>query len=453
MSLHVVLLAGKGDSFVPPISRGERVIRFAIDGAPGGPHQQLRPRVWAYIDAFRLTPSQTAIDLYRAAAAVYAADYRIPRSSGYDGWTRDIVLHLPVSDVSTWGGARDLFVQFLSFLTGDRWRVELRHRVASRPPKNPKNQGVLGNLRAVAVCLLSGGVDSFVGAADALAEGRDLALVSHNAAGPHRFSSPAQQIIVRALRSRFPARGIGHLKFGFDPPPADDRTTFKEDSQRSRSLLFFALGVLVASALEPAGTPLIVPENGFVSLNVPLTRSRLGSLSTRTTHPYTMHLFERLLTALGLATAIETPYRFLSKGQMLERSGAPDVIHANIDRTISCAHPNPWRHDPARPQAHCGYCVPCIIRRAALLTVGWDRKEDYRFDVIGERQALSERRASDVRAFEIALARARYRANEADVLQAGPLPPGTGEVDQYVQVYRAGLDEVAVLLTGEPLEA
>ena len=31
---------------------------------------------------------------------------------------------------------------------------------------------------------------------------------------------------------------------------------------------------------------ILVPENGVISINVPLTVRRVGTLSTRTTHPY-----------------------------------------------------------------------------------------------------------------------------------------------------------------------
>jgi hypothetical protein len=62
-----------------------------------------------------------------------------------------------------------------------------------------------------------------------------------------------------------------------------------ERSQRARSIIFFAYGVLAATALKRYhdGQPvtLYVCENGFIAINPSLTTARLGSLSTRTTHP------------------------------------------------------------------------------------------------------------------------------------------------------------------------
>ena len=76
-------------------------------------------------------------------------------------------------------------------------------------------------------------------------------------------------------------------------PPLIDPEHVGESTMRSRSILFLALGTLVGSALG-LGTGLVVPENGLISLNVPLTFGRGGSHSTRTTHPHTIALYRRL---------------------------------------------------------------------------------------------------------------------------------------------------------------
>lgn len=64
-----------------------------------------------------------------------------------------------------------------------------------------------------------------------------------------------------------------------------------EDTTRSRSLMFFAHAIVLASGIGHH-VDLYVPENGVISLNIPLTVMRLGSLSTRTTHPYFMGMFQ-----------------------------------------------------------------------------------------------------------------------------------------------------------------
>ena len=89
---------------------------------------------------------------------------------------------------------------------------------------------------------------------------------------------------------------------------------------RSRSLLYLALG-LAAAAGFGVTTPLIIPENGWISLNPPLTTNRLGSLSTRTTHPYFLEELTGLWQAAGIETPLVNPYNNLTKGEIVRRCG------------------------------------------------------------------------------------------------------------------------------------
>src|SRR5206468_929889 len=66
-----------------------------------------------------------------------------------------------------------------------------------------------------------------------------------------------------------------------------------ESSTRGRSFLFFALAALAASGI-PGRTTFYVPENGLISLNVPLDILRVGACSTRTTHPFYMARWQDL---------------------------------------------------------------------------------------------------------------------------------------------------------------
>jgi len=81
----------------------------------------------------------------------------------------------------------------------------------------------------------------------------------------------------------------------------------------------------VASAVDPA-CPLYVPENGFIGINVPLSASRSGSASTRTTHPHFMALMRQVLDAVGLPNPVVNPYRLATKGEALAASRDPDLL-------------------------------------------------------------------------------------------------------------------------------
>src|SRR5438132_700143 len=77
---------------------------------------------------------------------------------------------------------------------------------------------------------------------------------------------------IAALRQRYDANVAPYYRFWVSPPKIALGVT--EITTRGRSMLFLALGAAVADAVQ--ATQLIVPENGFISLNVPLTPSRIG---------------------------------------------------------------------------------------------------------------------------------------------------------------------------------
>lgn len=67
-------------------------------------------------------PSETAVDLMIAAAAVYAADTGISRDRyADDGWTRMIDVSLPVANPELWTSLGSNLSSMLRFLTGDHW--------------------------------------------------------------------------------------------------------------------------------------------------------------------------------------------------------------------------------------------------------------------------------------------------------------------------------------------
>lgn len=444
---HVVARIGDRDTYAPRVEAFDSELPLAFQAANAPATARISDGVWSALDEKGLSPTLPAIDFYRLASAVYSADARVLRAAGFDRWTRDLVLHLPVSDVALWQGVEPVVVSLLQFLTGDRWEVRFRSGMVSRPPVDVRRTAGAVKPLVRVVSLLSGGMDSFIGALDRAAVGDGLLLVSHNAVGSARFSSPAQDAVVESVR-RVTKAVVAHMKMTVSPPEKAVGAK-AETTQRSRSIIFVALGVLVASAYAP-GLPLLVAENGFISLNVPMTAGRLGSLSTRTTHPHTIALLRELLRGLGIGVSIETPCHFQTKGEMLVGCLSRDQLAATIHATSSCARPNDRKAAASRPQSHCGYCVPCIIRRAAMSRAGYDDASKYRYDVLTERGVLmsSPDRRKDLFAVEIALARASIRANITDVLRAGPLPDEPADVGRYVDVYRNGLEEVGLFLNG-----
>lgn len=161
---------------------------------------------------------------------------------------------------------------------------------------------------------------------------------------------------------------------------------FPETTQRTRTLLFGAIGALVHDML--GGRRVSFFENGVVSQNLPISPQIIGSMATRTTHPAVMEHLQRLLALVcDQGVELRTPYEWLTKTevvQRLERYKAVDLIH----QTFSCSSV----FDRSVEAPHCGVCSQCLDRRVAIIACGL---ADY--DPVGgyDTDALSGERSSD----------------------------------------------------------
>ena len=397
-----------------------------------------------------LTPSEIAIDLALLATALTAADTRISRQAeSQDHWTREIELWVPVANPDVWNGQRGLLGQTLRFLTGDHWRLNFRSRPGDRAVLAPATEQ-LRMISPTSVCLLSGGLDSFVGAIDLLCDDQTPLFVSH---WWDTIAAKHQSYCMTQLQARFTPRQLNHLRanVGFDHHTVTSSGV--EDTLRGRSFLFFALAAVAASALD--GDMVVhVPENGLISLNVPLDPLRLGALSTRTTHPFYVARFNELLHNLGLPIRLDNRYRHRTKGQMVAECRDPAFLRQHAKHTMSCSGPSKYRFhvdEAMRKPQHCGHCVPCLIRRASLLRGLGTDSTPYTLDNLRARVIDSGRAEGEhIRAFQLALMRLATKPTRArlDIHQPGPLFDHPGDLANYEAVYVEGMREVAQLLDG-----
>ncbi|WP_230646504.1 MULTISPECIES: hypothetical protein [unclassified Bradyrhizobium] len=220
-------------------------------------------RAMADLSRLGVFPSEMGVDVLVLAAHVHAADTRVSRDSeSQDGWTRELRLIVPVSDPDRWHAAAPIFVRLLNFLTGDRWSLGFRPRprrfarVAPTPP--PRLIGPPFDDLA----LFSGGLDSLIGAIDALEAGRTPLLISHAGEGA---TSDAQATIFEALKANYRGRAFDRLRLWMAFPEGFVRGSAGENTTRGRSFLFFALGVFAGTGLDGTFT-LKVPENGLIAV-------------------------------------------------------------------------------------------------------------------------------------------------------------------------------------------
>jgi 7-cyano-7-deazaguanine synthase in queuosine biosynthesis len=375
-----------------------------------------------------------ALDLHYIAMAVYFADRRVVRSKSFDGWTRNIKLQIPVLEKKKWEKEKLLLEKMLSFLSGDNWQFEFRERTLNdlerKIQKKIQSWYLDSKFDVDAFCMLSGGLDSFIGAIDLLKENKNIAFVGLYGGG--KGVKPHQDKVNEILRREFSVDEKRFFNFSATPIKG------VEISTRTRSFLFFAHAIVLGSCLDK-DSKLYIPENGLISLNIPLTNTRLGSSSTRTTHPYYMDLLQQLLHNLGLGINLVNPYQFFTKGEMLRNCKNEALIKLTYTDTMSCSHPDQGRYDKKKESLHCGTCLPCSIRRSAIWKAFGEDKTVYS-DVDFEKPKASK----EIHSFKLGLLDyQRVKTNPLVIQIAGPI---NENFDMYHQVYQRGMDELAEFL-------
>ncbi len=321
-------------------------------------------------------PNKTVLDLVFIASIIYIFDRIIPRNLFPDNWTREIEIEIPIAKINKWKGVIDELNTLLSFLTGDLWDIKfqkLRNPILQLD-KAQQKLDQKNTLKGVVdkVSLFSGGMDSLIGAIDILEKNKgNIQLLGHydgNISGV----SKAQANLYSQLSMRYPGRThLQQVRIGFVKNSANNKEYSFETSTRSRSLLFLALGIY---ATESVGNniDLVIPENGFISLNMPFSPSRRGSCSTRTTNPFLIKKFNTILEKINIKQKVINPYLLKTKGEMINECENLNNFKLLYKHSVSCSKTGHTINWIRRQEEQCGVCVPCIIRRSALYQNGLD---------------------------------------------------------------------------------
>jgi 7-cyano-7-deazaguanine synthase in queuosine biosynthesis len=314
-------------------------------------------------------------------AVIYACDRTVLRDvPGGDRWTREFSVEIPVADPVKWQRAASKCESAIGFLTGDIWHLEFVPALLPllNAPFMETRRGFRKkrNIQGNAVMLFSGGLDSLIGAIDWLEDYQDKKLVL--ASTYDAQAEPAKTDQKRIL-PQLDATYRGRIQY-YVARAGVMLEGKKENSFRSRSLAFIGNAIFGASFLG-SGTPIVIPENGAIAINYPLTPARRGSLSTRTVHPHFVDLIGQALEVLGIDHPLANPYRLKTKGEMMQECRNKTLLKAIYADSASCGkrgRKGNWNDTHAR---QCGVCVPCIYRRAAVQRVGYS-SERYGYDLL-----------------------------------------------------------------------
>jgi 7-cyano-7-deazaguanine synthase in queuosine biosynthesis len=372
-------------------------------------------------------PSTEAKDLLRVVTAAYVADRTARQPAKV--LTRPLTLTVHVDQPDVWtDSALEQAVDLLHWLTGDAWAL----RCVPSKVKEPEQTLDLDVSAADDVCLVSGGLDSLCGALIRLQEPGTPFFLGH--ADTSTLIRRAQEHLQKHLAAQAPPRTYTQY-------PLRHCGDVRHRTPKTRSLLFMTMAVAAASGM--GATRVLVPENGFTSINPPLEPSRAGVMSTRSTHPWTFHALAKLLTTLGLTgITVQNPHHHLTKGQLLKQAmpAATAADQALAAATVSCAKPNPGRPPGGDPNTQCGVCIACLVRRAAFIASGLPDLTAYAVQTwtTAPADAVRRYRRHDIAAWRSATENgiARHR-----VLGSAVWPPGT-DFDQVLDLVDRGLEEL-----------
>ena len=371
-----------------------------------------------------ICPDVNTWDFVSFSLAVSAADQALDRDLSEDGWTREIALTLAVHDVEVWTRLIPELEKMLKYLSGDYWTLEFLEDKTPIPCCKAKI-----DTGADCVTLLSGGMDSLVGAINLVADGRIPIFVSHTVRG----NLSQQKYFVSTISQT-------SKHFCWNKAIHLPRESAGEESTRARSIVFFAFAALAACKLtkdEKGRRKIVVAENGFISLNVAINPSRVGSLSTKTTHPIYMGMLQVIWDKLGLNLDIEMPYRFKTKGEMLLECSNQSLLKQLVDNSTSCGRFGRYK------MMHCGRCVPCMVRRAAYNTAHFKDGTEYYYTSL--KNAGRGAHPNDIGAMAMRCVESHRQNFDAKIL-GGFTFASQQERPLYLGVYKRGLAEIEALL-------
>lgn len=402
---------------------------------------------WYHMDQMQLSPVYE--DLFVIGLSVFAVDKRVRRNLFQDCWTRELEVNIPVLEYEKWVNTVDQWEKTLSFLTGDNWHIHFRETDMVYSLRKHKSRIHLDIQGCDCVSLFSGGLDSFCGAIKLLKNGKSPCLIGHN---EYPGLKGRQDGFAESLQNEYPNQKVEFMSFtGNSRTPSNSKGEnlgVPENTSRGRSLLFLCAALSIAGILGNE-VPVYIPENGFIGLNLPLTESRRGTCSTRTTHPYFLRMFKKILRDVDIKNEIINFFAYSTKREIVNAVKDTTSFRHCFKDTISCSHPCQPRWEKKEYPKNCGYCYPCLIRKSCLLDVeknidGYSHDDGHTYTFLNDEE--KDNKLLDLRAVLTAVYRSKHITDEeliSRIKHTGKLLPE--EVDKFVRVYRSTMEDLTEL--------
>jgi len=306
-------------------------------------------------------------DLLDIASAIYLAD-RLKEKDGRE--LRELNIVIPVREPSLWKNNKEDLKKLIQFLIRDNVNFYFEQRYGEENQTKSENTE-----RFDSVVCFSGGLDSFVGTTQLIKSGKNPILISHNSGG----KLPGIQKKALAALNRYFNRNVPLCKVRVSTSTQRKQRSKHRSkpnpSQFSRSFLFLSLATTLAYELEIPD--IFMCENGILSINVPITEARVN---TRTAHPKFLLMYQDFINKVfNTKIKISNPLLYRTKAEILKELDINKIDC--INHTVSC-----WRYWSKKIN-HCGFCIPCIIRKISIQATypfETEPKDAYSLDIFND---------------------------------------------------------------------
>ena len=357
-----------------------------LEYRPSSTRRNVRLGLPVFVQDLFHIPART-LDLLELAAYIFAADRHTKRGGKdaveYHGWSRRFRIHMRVRDHAFW---RRLNVQAalntcLTFMTGHaEFSFDFSPGHHTPPTSLFDQEGIELALPGTQplVALFSGGLDSLSGAVNALATSQATAILVSHCSQPG--IKQVQRALAENLKVEFPGRVF---PYRFECTLSGVRAA--EETQRSRSFLYAAIGFAIAQAYKCSS--LSVYENGVTSLNLGRREDLMNARASRTTHPTTITRLQQVLSLVSEAPfTIETPAFWMTKKEIVEQ-----IVRLGYGKLIATSVSCSRTFQREGNSTQCGRCFQCLDRRLAVFAAHHETLDDvalYNVDIA--RQGLPD---------------------------------------------------------------
>ena len=258
----------------------------------------IKTSIYSELEACGVDLPAVAEDLLNIALSVYALDKRFPRMNSTDAWTREFLVEIPVCEIDKWTSVKSEIDAMLCFLSGDLWDIKFvktDKRIIKASTQTAHNL----HRNFDCVSLFSGGLDSFCGAIKFLEDNKKVLFIGNE---EYPKLKQRQEQLINILHQNY-NQGMFEIRTFTSNIQSyivnGTKSKSTENTTRTRSFLFLAAAICYSTLMINPEIPVYIPENGFIGLNLPITPSRMGTCSTRTTHPKFLRMLNAILYSIG----------------------------------------------------------------------------------------------------------------------------------------------------------